>query len=122
LSQTFPRERRLLSAADFRRVFKRPVKSSDAFFTVLARSHAGPAQVSRLGLAIAKKQLRRAVDRNRVKRLAREYFRQHVPEGCNLDFVVMVRAAARQRSNSELSQSLQGHFQRLLEKQASEQA
>ena len=122
LSQSFPRERRLLGPADFRRVFNEPSKSSDALFTVLARAHPDRGRLSRLGLAIAKKQLRRAVDRNRVKRLAREYFRLQVPPGCGLDFVVMVRAAARQRSNRELNESLQIHFQRLLAKQPAPEA
>ena len=38
MPQSFPREHRLLTAADFSRVFKDPIKSSDAFFTVLARA------------------------------------------------------------------------------------
>jgi ribonuclease P protein component len=117
LSQSFPRERRLLCPADFRRVFNEPSKSSDALFTVLARAHPSHGQLSRLGLAIAKKQLRRAVDRNRVKRLTREYFRLQVPSGCGLDFVVMVRAVARQRTNRELRDSLHTHFQHLLARQ-----
>ena len=117
MSQSFPRERRLLGPAEFRRVFNEPVKSTDALFTVLARAHPDSGPLSRLGLAIAKKQLRRAVDRNRVKRLVREYFRLHVPSGCGLDFVVMVRSAARQRSNRELNASLHDHFQRLLARQ-----
>lgn len=106
-----------MGPADFRRVFNEPSKSSDALFTVLARTQPGHGQLSRLGLAIAKKQLRRAVDRNRVKRLAREYFRLHVPPCCGLDFVVMVRAAARQRTNRELRDSLHTNFQRLLARQ-----
>ena len=114
MSQTFSREQRLLTAGDFRRVFEKPLKASDACFTVLARARETQNSTSRLGLAIAKKQLRRAVDRNRIKRLAREVFRQTVPNDSDLDFVVMARAIVQKRSNNELITQLQSHFQHLL--------
>jgi ribonuclease P protein component len=112
----------LLNADDFRRVFEKPLKSSDACFTVLARSRESQPSVSRLGLAIAKKQLRRAVDRNRIKRLVRETFRQHVPQDSGMDFVVMARVAVRQRSNADLTADLNSHFRRLIAKQQQSQA
>lgn len=68
---------------------------------------------ARLGLAIARKQLKRAVDRNRIKRLVREYFRQSVAQNHALDYVVMTRSAARNQSNKVLRDSLAKHFQRL---------
>ncbi len=46
---------------------------------------------ARLGLVIAKKNVRRAVDRNKVKRVARESFRHHRAELGNLDIVVLAR-------------------------------
>jgi len=116
LPLSFTREQRLLNADDFRRVFKKPLKSSDACFTVLARPRQASPATSRLGLAIAKKQLRRAVDRNRVKRLVREYFRQHVPPDGGIDFVVMTRAAVCERSNVELTENLARHFRYLIAK------
>lgn len=108
-THAFPRSRRLLHQADFQQVFRAPWKSSDAVFTVLA----APAATgrARLGLAIARKQLRRATDRNRIKRLVREYFRQHVI--APLDYVVMARRAARTHTCAQLSACLACHFQRL---------
>ncbi len=106
---TFPRSRRLLNRADFQRVFQAPLKSSDALFTVLARPAA--TGCARLGLAIARKQLRRATDRNRIKRLVREYFRQHVVVA--LDYVVMARRATGTRTNDQICTSLTRHFRRL---------
>lgn len=106
---TFPRSKRLLNRADFQQVFQAPLKSSDASFTVLARPTAeGHA---RLGLAIARKQLRRATERNRIKRLVREYFRQHTVAA--LDYVVMARKAVRARTNAQICSSLARHFRRL---------
>ncbi len=100
----FPRSVRLLSAADYSRVFKAPKKSSDAFFTVLARPANG--DFARLGLAISKRNARRAVDRNRLKRLIREYFRLHQNELKVFDLVVMAKPPALKQSNERLRNSL----------------
>lgn len=50
---------------------------------------------SRLGMAVSRRAMRRAVARNRYKRLAREVFRQHrslLP--ATLDLVLVARKAA----------------------------
>ncbi|HEU0219413.1 MAG TPA: ribonuclease P protein component [Gallionella sp.] len=48
---------------------------------------------ARLGIIVGKKTLSGAADRNRVKRIIREAFRQHSIKQCKLDLVVMVRRA-----------------------------
>ena len=68
---------------------------------------------ARLGLAIAKKQIRLATRRNRLKRLARECFRQHREQLAGLDLVVMVRRAALDVDNRRLTTSLRRHFEKL---------
>jgi len=109
--QGFPRAARLLSATDFRRVFTRPIRVADARFTVLALSgRQGPA---RLGLAISKKHVRRAVQRNRLKRLVREVFRRKRYELDGLDLVVMARSGAAEADNAELRASLERLLQKL---------
>ena len=67
----------------------------------------------RLGLAISKKELKRAVDRNRIKRLTRESFRLNQHELANADFIVMTRKKAGEVSNEELFRRLEKHWQRL---------
>lgn len=111
----FPRQARLLRRIEFDRVFKNAGRSSDAYFTIL---HArGDSDRARLGLAIAKKVARRAVDRNRIKRLVRESMRQQ--ENLPLvDLVVMTRPAAVQASNTDLFQSLRQHWQHIHRKQS----
>ena len=107
----FPRTARLLSAADYRRVFDGPRRSADRWFTVLAvTSEKGRA---RLGLAISKKQARRAVDRNRLKRLIRETFRDQREQFDDTDLVVMARTAALSIDNAQLRKSLARHFTKL---------
>lgn len=75
-------------------------------------------ETARLGLAIAKKHVRLAVDRNRVKRLIRESFRRQRNSLKGLDIVVLARPGIEKVDNPTLFASLQQHWQRL-RKQAS---
>ena len=68
----------------------------------------------RLGLAIAKRYVKLAKDRNRIKRLTRESFRLNQHKLAGLDFVVMARTAAIQADHESLSRSLQRHWARLV--------
>jgi ribonuclease P protein component len=74
---------------------------------------AAPGQPARLGLAIAKRQIRKAVARNRLKRLVREAFRHDRVRLDGLDLVVMARTAATAAPSVRLRTSLQRHFERL---------
>ena len=111
MSQSFPRQHRLLCSTDYQRVFKNANRSSGQYFTVLACPTEG--HFTRLGLAIARKQLRRAVDRNRIKRMIREHFRQQQATLVNLDYVVMAKSAVRRQTNAVLRAALARHFQQL---------
>ena len=51
----------------------------------------GNSPLSRFGLAVAKRLARRSVDRNRIKRLAREVFRRHAVKMKGLDLVIALR-------------------------------
>lgn len=51
----------------------------------------GLAGESRLGLVVPKRLARRSVDRNRLKRLAREAFRRHAVKAAGLDLVLALR-------------------------------
>ncbi|EIJ42039.1 ribonuclease P protein component [Beggiatoa alba B18LD] len=104
----FSRQQRLLKAADFKKVFEKSYKSGDRYFTVLARAN-GLSQ-ARLGLAIAKKQMKLAVMRNRVKRLARESFRLHQHTLAGLDCVVLARQNLADIENATLLCSLIRHW------------
>lgn len=102
---------RLLKAAEFNRVFDKAVRSSDRYFTVLARPN--DKDYPRLGLAISKKKARLAVTRNRLKRLIRECFRHKQHGLCCADYVVMAGQKCSNENNSRLLQSLEKHWQKL---------
>jgi ribonuclease P protein component len=108
----FTRQQRLLQADDFKRVFEKPERCSDRYFTILyIASH--DRDHGRLGLAITKKRARRAVDRNRIKRIIRESFRQHQPHLSGKDIVVLARDETARADNPKLFRSLQQHWQKI---------
>lgn len=113
-SDRFRRSDRLLKAAEYRVVFKQPIRAADKFFTVLA-SYNGT-EKSRLGLAISKKSTPKAVDRNRLKRIARESFRQHNVKSAPLDFVVLAKPGTFKADNATLFSSLSAHWKSVNEK------
>ena len=100
---------RLPDAAAFDRVFEKATRSRDKWFTVLCRGN--DFAVARLGLAISKKQCKKASARNRLKRIIRESFRHGQGGLTGLDIVVMNKAAATDASSSTLADSLATHWQ-----------
>jgi ribonuclease P protein component len=115
ISRRFPKSDRLLTAGDFRRVFAAvDIRSSDRFLTLLVRSNSGTA--ARIGFAISRKSVRRAVDRNRIKRVIREAFRLQGHLLPAWDIVVLARNSAATAENATLSHSLNGHWSYLLKR------
>lgn len=121
----FSRQDRLQTAEEFQQVFKNNIRSYDRYFTILLhKREEGSARnleqvavskedlypKARLGLAIAKRILKRAVDRNQVKRIVRESFRQTRLRHASVDIVVMVQKSIDISSNKKLFQSLEKHW------------
>ena len=67
----------------------------------------------RLGLAISRKTVARAVDRNRIKRIVRESFRNNAPTMRSLDVVVRATVKARAQPNALLSRKLNDIWRKL---------
>ena len=107
----FSKHARLLKPAEFSRVFKNPIRSSDRLLTILAVPN--DIKQPRLGLAISKKHAKRAVDRNRIKRLIRESFRLIQHQLPAVDLVVMAKPGTKSVENQQIFQSLQQHWHRL---------
>lgn len=86
---TFTRARRLLTAGDYQFVFGGATRLSVPGITLLYRKN--DLGCSRLGLIVAKKQVKLANKRNRFKRLSRESFRkQEALQSIPVDIVILV--------------------------------
>jgi ribonuclease P protein component len=87
---TFRPHERITDPDAFRRAFERKRSASDAALIVYGVENGR--DYPRLGISVGRKRVRRAVDRNRVKRLLREAFRlgkSELPAG--VDLVVVPR-------------------------------
>jgi len=71
---------------------------------------------SRIGIVIGKKTARLAVDRNKIKRLARESFRTSFNKGLFVDIVLIVRPPANNVVKTELMNILKSGWHRLEKK------
>lgn len=118
-SQRLRKSQRLLSPAQYRAVFTGAQwKSACEHFLLLALPGEGH---SRFGLVVAKKNVRLAVQRNRIKRLVREKFRTGVPCPIAMDIVFVARRGIADLDNTALRQALDKQWQRL-ERRASQLA
>lgn len=108
---SFSPQKRLLSAAEYSQVFNHGCcKAGDNAFLLLASQN--QRETGRLGLAVSKKQLRRAVDRNRVKRIARESFREH-ENLSGVDLVLLCRPGVKGLDKREIRHKLDTLFDRI---------
>jgi ribonuclease P protein component len=108
----FGRELRLLTPGQFDNVFQQPFRVSSPLFTILAKSNHLPH--ARLGLTIAKKRVKLAVQRNRIKRCVRNSFRLHQHELPCVDIVLMVKGDISNTVNSELQKQLEKLWRKIV--------
>ncbi|HBS42015.1 MAG TPA: ribonuclease P protein component [Oceanospirillales bacterium] len=110
--QSFRKTSRLLRPSEFRNVFDQTaLRGSTSQLLVLATPNT--LEKPRIGFVLAKKQLKRAVDRNRVKRLIRESFRLHQHDLANHDFVILARSGILELDNQQIREMIDGLWFRL---------
>jgi len=108
----FTSKHKLRKAIEFKRVFKKPFVTTDRCFKILTRLN--QEENSRLGMAVSRQVDKRAVGRNRIKRVVRESFRhRYSTQNVCLDIVVLPRRETATICNERLFRSLQGHWLRL---------
>mgnify|MGYP000244682950 CR=1 FL=1 len=111
----FNRESRLLTPGQFQRVFSNPARFGSSHITILIT--ANTSNKSRLGLAIAKKRVKLAVQRNRIKRQIRESFRLNQHKLPHIDIVVMVKSGTDQLDNKEITRQLEKIWRKIIQRQ-----
>lgn len=111
VSYKFGRELRLLTPSQFDSVFQNPFRVASPLFTILAK----PNQLTqpRIGLTIAKKRVKLAVQRNRIKRCVRDSFRLHQHQLPAVDLVLMVKGDISNTPNDELLKQLERLWQKI---------
>lgn len=96
-TQGFPKQMRLRKRKEFLAVYRQGKRYSGTAFTfwILKRDHGA----GRLGITVSRK-VGKAVVRNRIKRVVREYFRHHSATFAATDVVIDAKPqAAQQLSN-----------------------
>lgn len=111
----FSKKLRLLGAADYQPVFKNArYKVSCQYILILAV--VSNVSRPRLGLVIAKKNIAKAVERNRVKRIFRESFRHNQRLLLALDIVILARSGLGSLDNEQVHKNIERLWQELINK------
>lgn len=92
-NQGFDKTQRLLTPSAFKVVFDAPIKKIHSKHLLLFVANTNQPH-ARLGLAITKKKLKKAVDRNTLKRHTRQIFRQKAQTLPCYDCVLIVKSSA----------------------------
>lgn len=100
--EKFSRELRLLTPDNFNKVFETPIRASSPCFTLLANNQ--EQKSSRLGLIVPKKAVKKAVSRNRIKRIIRENFRKNQIKYPPLDIIFIAKSDITTLNNKQISE------------------
>lgn len=106
---SFDKARRLINKSDYNNVFSQAKKIVTPELIILYRENT--LGISRLGLALSKKMIAKAHDRNRIKRIVRETFRQKVLP-C-VDMVVLARQGVGGVENKRIIANLGKSWEKL---------
>ena len=102
---------RLRKPGEYDAVFSSKNRSSDKFFLFLAIKNS--INIARLGLAVPKKNVSSAVERNRIKRIIRESFRSQKNRLKGRDVVVFVKKQFNTKER-DIKQTLVSHWDKII--------
>jgi ribonuclease P protein component len=103
---------RLSGPADYQPVFRSAKKIADSNFLFLYKDN--NINSARLGMAISKKRIHSAVQRNKIKRMIRESFRHNIDSLGGLDIVILAQKSIKTKENEVLKRSLAAQWNRLI--------
>ena len=106
---SFSKLQRLLKKTEYDHVFESATKIVTSEFILLFRENS--LGYARLGLALSKKMIAKAHDRNRIKRLLREGFRQHQLPA--VDIIFLARHGVAKQTNLGINTKLSKTWEKL---------
>lgn len=111
--QFFLKSQRLLTTKEYQLVFNKFDKKihQPNFLVFIKKNSVGHA---RLGMAITKKKIAKAVQRNRIKRLIRENFRKESNQLPFYDMVFIMKRPVNDLSNPQISQQIHTIFSQMI--------
>lgn len=110
-SFNFPKFHRLLKSKQFKIVFDGTHKIRNKYLLVFATKN--NFDYPRLGLAISKKSVKLAVNRNRIKRIIRNEFRLHKNLLNGFDIIIVSKPLINDLANNELKEILVQEWKKL---------
>ncbi|MEI4269792.1 MAG: ribonuclease P protein component [Candidatus Dasytiphilus stammeri] len=96
----FPKKLRLDNDKKFRDVFRNSKSIFITDITILYRTNF--LEYPRVGICISKKVIKRAHERNRIKRLIRESFRLHQNYLRSIDFIIIIKKSLINKNNHSI--------------------
>ena len=102
---------KLNGPAEFQPVFRSAKKIADSNFLFLYRDN--NVNSARLGMAISKKRVQSAVQRNKIKRMIRESFRHNIDSLGSIDVVILAQKSINIKENHIIKRSLAEQWKRL---------
>jgi len=111
MSYQLPASQRLKKPAQFQSVYKSKQWGGSKHFTFNVLGEPSTDQLTQkpsvLGVTVSKKVSKRAVDRNRIKRQIREFYRHNQAELNDADIVITAKPSCMRAADDEREQSLQ---------------
>ena len=108
---SFTSEQRIRKQCEIQQIFRLRRRITGIFFSIQSRLN--NFNYPRLAIIVSKKNIRLAVQRNRIKRYIREYFRLHQTAVAGIDMIVVVDKKAGVATSKELDQCLENLFSEL---------
>lgn len=105
---------RLRKPAQFQLVYQSKQWGHSRLFSFNALAYGCEKSPAVLGVTVSKKVSKRAVDRNRIKRQVREFFRHHQNDLQQAHVVITAKPACRQASDDQRLQSLEELWVKIL--------
>lgn len=108
--ESLPPTQRLKKSNDFKQVFRKRRKTAARYGAFHLRSNG--LGYARLGITVSRKVSKRAVQRNRIKRVVREFFRTNKASMNGMDIVFTAFPGCAELANEDIRKLVEGLWRR----------